>query len=130
MEIFGNVEIYNDDEEIIEILYKLPKIEECENMNVLEFMQEKTIKSDFGTVILFKEFVYTIYKFDIHLIKEEDAGLLLTKSKRKYVLEQLQIWRTFRETGMSFSDKIFDVFENTLTGSHFIENYFYKNSNI
>lgn len=125
MEIYGNVEVYIDDEEIIDILHKLPEMEECGNMKVLKFIQDKTVNADFGTVIFFENRVHTVYKFDKNLVKEEDdAGLILTISNKEDTLEQLEIWKTFRNAGMSFSDKIFTIFDNYLSANHFVENYF------
>ena len=127
MEIYGNVEVYIDDEEIIEILHKLPEMEECGNESVLKFIQEKTENADFGTVIFFEDKVYTVYKFDKHLVKnEDDAGLILTISKKENTLEQLEIWKAFKNAGMSFSDKIFSIFDNYLSANHFVENYFFN----
>jgi hypothetical protein len=127
MKVFGNVEVYFDDNEIIEVLHKLPKMEECGNVSVLKFIQDETVKADFGTVIFFENFVYTVYKFDKYLVKkEEDAGLILTISNVESTLQQLEIWKAFRESGMDFSEKIFMLFDNYLSATHFIENYFFN----
>ena len=114
MKKFGNVNIYIDDEEIIDVLKDLPPSEEFDNMNILKFMQEKTKKSDFGGVIFYNKIAYTIYKFDKELIAPEDAGLLMTSSDTKYAIEQLNIWNNFKSTGMSFSEKVFSYISSGL----------------
>ncbi len=114
MEKLGNIELYVDDEEIIEILSKLPRMEDYGNMNILEFMDRNTQKSDFGTVISFNKIIYTLYKFDKHLIGEKDAGLLMTISNSEFVEEQLNVWKHFKAQGMSFSEKIFNILVDTL----------------
>lgn len=111
-----NVEMYFDDAEIIDVLIDIPKMEEYGNLNILEFMERETPGNDFGTVIVFENIVYTVYKFDIKLHKPEGVGLLLTKSEKKYSLEQIQIWKGFKESGMTFSDRIFYTLENSLLG--------------
>ena len=112
----GNIEVYGDDEEIIEVLSKLPPMKEFDNMNILRYMQDRTEKSDFGTVVYRDGTIYTVYKFDKHLIKAEDAGLLMTISLEKNILEHIEIWKTFKESGMSFSNKIFDGLTAELIG--------------
>ncbi len=114
MENIGNVNVYIDDEEIIDVLKDLPPIESLDNMNILKFMQEKTKKSDFGGVIFSQKTAYTIYKFDKDLIAPKEAGLIMTSSDVKYSIEQLEIWNSFKSTGMSFSEKIFSAISNGL----------------
>jgi len=127
MEKIGNVFVFSDDEEIIETLVKLPPSEEFDNMNILRFMQERTKKSDFGGVVFFDNIIYTIYKFDKYLIKPEEAGLLMTTSNSKFAMEQLDIWVKFKNAGMSFSEKIFDIISNGLISGKAVQ-IFYNNA--
>lgn len=114
MEKIGNIEIYNDDEEIIEILQKLPEMEECDNMNILKYIQEKTQNADFGSVVKYENQVYSVYKFDKSRYKPEDAGLLMIKSNVKYVLDQRMAWEKFFEVGMMRSEKIYQMICDSL----------------
>lgn len=107
MERIGNVEVFTDDEEIIDVLAKLPAMEHYGNLNILEYIERKTDKSDFGSVFNFNNVIYVLYKFDRHLIDEENAGMVLTLSLPAFVTEQIAIWRLLKEQGASFSDKIF-----------------------
>ena len=125
MEKLGNIELYTDDEEIIDILSKLPRMEDYDNLNIFEFIERNTEKSNFGTVISFEKVVYSLYKFDKHLISEEDAGLILTASNPDFASEQLNIWKLFKEQGMSLSDKIFNRMSDTLI-AHQAVNKFYN----
>ncbi len=128
MEKVGNINVYFDDEEIIEILKELPSFKDFDNMNILKYMQERTIKSDFGAVMGFNNIIYTIYKFNQDLIATEDAGLIMTSSNSKYVIEQLNMWNHFRNVGMSFSEKIFEVMINGLISSK-ADQMFYSKRN-
>jgi hypothetical protein len=116
-----NVEVYDNDEEIVEILLRLPKMKEYDNKNILEFMGTNTEKLDFGTIFFEKDMVYVIYKLDKHLYKLGDAGLIMTISHKDFVLEQLNIWKKFKETGMDLSDKILQMFDNFLTASFAVQ---------
>lgn len=124
MEKLGNIELYTDDEEIIDILSELPRMEEYDNLNIFEFIERKTEKSDFGTVISFNEKVYSLYKFDKHLIAEEDAGLIMTISSPDFAIEQLNVWKLFKEQGMSLSNKIFTIMSDTLIAQQAVNKFF------
>lgn len=126
MDEIGNIKVYSDDEEIIDILNEFPPFKEFDNMNILKYMQEKTKKSDFGGVISLNDIIYTIYKFDKDLIGPEDAGLLMTSSNSKFALEQLDIWINFRNVGMSFSEKIFEIISGGLAARKAVQ-MFYSN---
>ena len=114
----GNIEVYNDDEEIIEILQKTPELAEYDNMNILRFMETKTVGADFGTVIFDNSEVYIIYKFDNKHHNSDDAGLIMTKSNEQFSDEQIFMWQNFKKTGMKLSLKIFQDIENALL-AHF-----------
>lgn len=116
-----NVEVYDNDEEIVEILLRLPKMKEYDNKNILEFMGTNTKKLDFWTIFFEKNMVYVIYKLDKHLYKPGDAGLIMTISHKDFVLEQLNIWKNFKEAGMDLSDKILQMFDNFLTASFAVQ---------
>jgi hypothetical protein len=120
----GNIDVYNDDEEIIEILQKTPALAEYDNMNILRFMETKTVGADFGTVILDNSVVYTVYKFDNKHHKPDDAGLLMTKSNEKFTNEQLAIWQKFKYDGMVFGPKIYQLIENFLIANFSIQQAF------
>lgn len=107
MEKIGNVDLYMDDEEIIEILSKLPSMEDYDNLTILEYLDRNTRNSDFGTVVFYDLLAYTLYKFDKHQIADKDAGLIMTISRQEHSKEQLQLWQLIRKNGVSFSDKIF-----------------------
>jgi len=114
MKNIQNVEVYNNYDEIVEILGKLPPILECDNMNLLQFMQDQTENSDFGTVIIIDGIVYAIYKFNKQLYLPEAASLFMTKSQEKYTLEQHNIWSVYKKLGLSLSNKIYDVINEKL----------------
>jgi hypothetical protein len=117
----GNIEVYNDDEEIIEILQKTPELAEYDNMNILRFMETKTVGADFGTVIFDNSEVYTIYKFDNKHHKPDDAGLLMTKSNEKFTNEQMAVWQQFKKDGMIFDPQIYQLIENHLLANFAIQ---------
>jgi hypothetical protein len=104
-----NLEIYIDDNEIIDVLKDLPKMEDFDNLNILSFIQNRTVDADFGTVIGIKNRLYTVYKFDKKHFGPKDAGLLLTVSDEKYAAEHIEYWSINKNSGMKFSDKIFDT---------------------
>lgn len=114
MEKVRNVEVYNNDDEIIDILSKLPPIEECGYMNLLQFMQDQTENSDFGTVIIIDGIVYAVYKFNKQFHLPETARYFMTISQEKYTLEQHNIWSVHRKLGLSLSNKIYDVINEKL----------------
>ena len=116
MQKIGNVSFYTEDEQIIEVLDTFPSFEECDNLKVLEYIQERAKKKDFGAVLFVEDYVYSVYKFDKDLIKAEDAGLIMTSSKVNYSIVQLQFWEKFKNSGMSFSEKIFEIIKTGLTG--------------
>jgi len=118
-----NVEVYIEDEEIIDVLSELPKMEDYDHLNILEFIQRKTAKSDFGTVMCVNNIIYTIYKFDNNLIAPEDAGLIMTKSSQEFAHEQLKIWKNFKGRGMTFSDKIFRIISDSLFAQQTIHQF-------
>jgi hypothetical protein len=116
MEKVLNVEVYNNSEEIIEILSKLPPLEECDNMNLLQFIRERTEHSGYGIVIFIDSIVYSVYKFYKHLYRADEVSLLMTKSHEKYTLEQHKIWSAYKEQGLSLSNEIYGVITNHLIG--------------
>ena len=117
----GNIEVYDNDEEIIEILQKTPVLAEYDNMNILRFMETKTVGADFGTVIFSNSEVYTIYKFDNKHHKPDDAGLLMTKSNEKFTNEQMAVWQQFKKDGMIFGPQIYQLIENHLLANFAIQ---------
>lgn len=119
-----NILFFDDDNEIVEELINLPKIEEYDNMNILEFMQRRTTGANFGTVILVNEQVYVLYKFDKEHFNESDAGLLLSTSDKKYASEHINLWNSLKHGGMQFSDKIFPTLINMLTDISITNNFF------
>ncbi len=127
MQEFKNISIFNDDLEIIDVLQDLPPSEEFENMNILRFIQEKTIDNNFGWKYRFNNKVYTIYKFDKKFFGSNDAGLIMTMSDDKHAASQVYVWENFRESGMQISSKIFDMFDQYLSGFHFVQK-FYSNT--
>ena len=119
-----NILFFDDDNEIVEELIKLPIIEQYDNMNILEFMQRRTAGANFGTVILVNEQVYVLYKFDKDHFDESDAGLLLSTSDKKYASEHIDLWRSLEQGGMKFSDKIFPTLINMLTDISITNRFF------
>ena len=124
----GNIEVYDNDEEIIEILQKTPVLPEYNNMNILRFMETKTIGADFGTVIFSNSEVYTIYKFDNKHHKPNDAGLLMTKSSERYTNEQLVVWQSFKNAGMIFGLEIYQLIENQLIANFAVQQMYNRHS--
>ena len=120
MQKIGNVSLYLDDLEIVDILSEVPSPEGLSNKSILKFIEEDTIDNDFGTICFHSDLIYTIYKFDKKLHPVEDAGLIMTVSNKIYSLEQLHIWKGFKSKGTDFSAKIFEMIENYLTGAYYV----------
>ena len=112
MQKIGNVSLYLDDLEIVDILSEVPSPEGLSNKSILKFIEEDTIDNDFGTICFHSDLIYTIYKFDKKFHPVEDAGLIMTVSNKIYSLEQLHIWKGFKSKGTDFSAKIFEMIEN------------------
>ncbi|MBU1373840.1 MAG: hypothetical protein KJ712_06410 [Bacteroidetes bacterium] len=120
MQKIGNVSLYLDDLEIVDILSEVPSPEGLSNKSILKFIEEDTIDNDFGTICFHSDLIYTIYKFDKKFHPVEDAGLIMTVSNKIYSLEQLHIWKGFKSKGTDFSAKIFEMIENYLTGAYYV----------
>ncbi len=117
MQIYDEPVIYDDDEKIVEIISKFPQFEQLDNMSLLKYIEQKTENSDFGTVLVFEDMVYSIYKFDKHLLeKEEDAGLIMIQSRKADAHKQINIWVHFKGLGMSFGESIFQNIVANLSG--------------
>lgn len=109
--------MYVDDEEIVGIISEFPPMEQLDNMNLLEYIEQKTEKADFGTVLVFGDMVYSIYKFDKHLLeKEEDAGLIMIQSRKRDAHKQINMWIHYKRAGMSFGEPLFQNMIANLNG--------------
>lgn len=118
MQKVGNVEIYTEKDEVIDMLTPLPKMEYYGNLTILEFIQRNTDQSDFGTVLNVGGIIYVIYKFDRALTGEDNAGLVLTRSGQNFANEQQAVWEYLRSQGASFSDKIFKSITEGLSAQY------------
>ena len=117
MDSVGNIELYSDDNEIIEVVSRFPRMKQHGNITLLKFVQDKTVDKDFFTMLDFEGKVYAFYKFDTKSMKsEEDGGLLMSASKPEHVLEQVKWWKKAKEVGMDFRPGLFTQMENALTG--------------
>lgn len=110
MKQIGNIITYTDDIEIVEVLQKIPPLEELGYKTVLQHLEENTIGRDFGGIIPFNGDIYTIYKFGSTNPKlKDDVGLTMTVSKTKYAKEQLGFWYQMSQNGVTFRPKVFDT---------------------
>ena len=96
-----NVEIYNDDFKIAEILQNIPKSEDVQNKEVPRFFEENGKSSDFATIIPGRYSLYVCYK-------SEEHGFTLTVSKVEHVDEQIEVWRSLKAEGQSFYNTIYN----------------------
>lgn len=114
MEKFGKVDLYLDDFEIVDILKDIPNQQELGNKSILQFLEQDAVDNNIAIVCGYNDVIYTIYKLDKKYFPEEDAGLVMTVSDKKYCLEQLTIWENLKSNGLEISESLFEVIENYL----------------
>lgn len=115
MELFGNIEVFVDDNEIIDIAMKFPPIKKDGNVSLLKLLEDESENMDFFTMLDFQGKVYTFYKFDTNSMKsEKDGGLLMTASKPEHVLDQLNWWKAAKHAGMDFRPGLYAAIDAQL----------------
>jgi hypothetical protein len=101
---YKNIQLYTDDNKIIDILNHLPQCSDLKNLTILEFIEKETKGANFGVFYMYNNIIYVVYKFDEEIHKNE-AGLIMSKSHIRYAIQHYELWSKIKSIGLNITQE-------------------------